>query len=40
MRKLYLIFNVVKLTTTSKDLILEQWASPLLDSVIIDREEE
>jgi len=40
MRKLYLIFNMVKLTAAFEDLIPGQWASSSLDSVVIDREEE
>ena len=35
-----MIFNIVKLTTTPKNLILDQYMLLLPDFVIIDREEE
>ena len=35
MKKLYLVFSIVKLTTVFEDLILDQCALFLLDSVIV-----
>ena len=40
LQRLYLVFHIVKLTSTSKDLILERYPSLSLDMAIIDREEE
>jgi len=37
---LYLVFNVVKLTAVSKDLVLGWYALSQLDSIIVDKEEE
>jgi len=40
MRKLYLVFNVVKLTIISKDLIFERCSDPLSNPIFIDSQEE
>ena len=39
MKKLYLVFSIVKLTTVFEDLILDQCALFLLDSVIVNNKE-
>ena len=39
-KKLYLVFNIVKLTTVLKNLILDQYILPLLVFIIIDKEKE
>ena len=38
--KLYLVFNIVKLTTVFKDPISRRYSKFSLDPTIIDREEE
>jgi len=40
MRRLYLVFNIIKLTTTTEDPILDSQALFLPNYVIIDSEEE
>ena len=40
LQRLYLMFLVLKITTTSNDPILRRFSSLFLDLVIIDREEE
>ena len=40
LQRLHLIFHIIKLISTSKDLILERYSSLSLNMVIIGREEE
>ena len=39
-RRLHSVLNVVKLTTTPKDFISDQYALSLLDFIIINREKK
>ena len=39
-KRLHLVFYVIKLTAAAEDLILEQYAPSLLDSIIVNREKE
>ena len=40
MRRLYLVFNIIKLTAILKDLISSRCLNLLSDSIIIDEQEE
>ena len=40
MKRLYLVFNIVRLTATLKDLIPNQYILSLLNSIIVNRKKE
>ena len=40
MKRLYLVFNIVKLTTTPTNSILDQHTAPLLNIVMVDNKKK
>ena len=40
MKRLYLVFNTIKLTTAFKNPISSRYLNPSLDTIIIDKQEK